>query len=260
MSRLPPAQLSQRRNTERCKVSCKKQRCEALVWKQHKLVRCCLCIAANRSSEYCHHHRKRQVLTRMPTVKRRAISNSKDFTLKNRRGSEPNHPRRLATVNDGVEVRRSKINIAGRRVDFNGLFAKWNFHKGDFITIYDGIVTDSQPNLIPQVFRSHVQSVGLGSNAKYRIIGYQSDGSPRVQTGHGAASIVSSTSGTNRRPNSKIVMLDDFKYLVPYVLRKFKKDGSHSDTTVEDVPLVVLVATEHIRQNDEILRSYLVRT
>lgn len=257
-NRLPSANLAQRKGELRCQVRCKSKRCHAMILKNGSFTRCCLCISSA-SSDFCWHHRVPTKLVSMPTIERRTCPDFAKFSIRNRCGASRDNPRRLATLGDGVSMKRSKIHVNGQRVDFNGLFADWAFKAGDFITVYDGHVTDSDPNLIPDSYKSHIQTVGIGITARYRILGYKSDESPRISHGCGAASIVSSTSGTNQQANSKIVIQDDFNKRLPYICKSFSKNGHVTSERRSDVPFVVLVATKDIKRGDEILRSYLVR-
>ena len=241
---------AQPRRKAACRARCRVVRCSALVWKQGGLKQCCLCVRGN---AHCHHHR-RKVLSRA-TVHKRRFHDPRQFTLSRRFDPTVGH-RRLAVVGDGVLVRRSRILVNGSRAVFMGLFAGWDFAKGDMITIYDGTVCGDPPSAIPTKYRSHMQTLGRGTgNATRRILGYKSDGDPRVKNGHGGASIVSSTDGTGLRPNAKLELMDLYPEIL-YPSRSFVQAGRGGAT---HAPMMVLVALSDIRSGQEILRSYLVR-
>lgn len=46
----------------------------------------------------------------------------------------------MASIGTGIEIRRSTLNDELGKDVGNGLFAKWDYTKGDFITEYDGVV------------------------------------------------------------------------------------------------------------------------
>lgn len=234
-----------------CSRRCRVVRCSALVFKEGRLQQCCLCVRP--PFEHCHHHRGPGLVARA-TLQKRRFRDPRQFTL-GRRYDPTVKDRRLAVVGDGVAIRRSGIELKGSRVPFMGLWALWDFAQGDMITIYDGLVTMADERDIPDAYKSHVQTLGRGAGkALRRILGYKSDGAPQIRPGHGAASIVSSTSGTGLRPNARLDVMDLYPEII-YPARSFAGAGPPS----AHAPMAVLVATQDIRRGQEILRAYDVR-
>lgn len=245
MHRLPG--VGDRASDTRCRVRCRRVRCDAMLWKSGRFTRCCLCVNRNSTQTSCHHHRNKRELAR---ITRRRFS---PFTLQNRGNPE------LAVVGDGIKVARSKALWREKRINSNGLYATWDFMKGDMITLYDGTIYVGDPQkLEDNDLVSHAYTYVERADQSERILGIKStDDGIR---GRGGASLANSTRGLQVSPNSKIYSQNHLDQVSPHRTNVPYKYHSLSGLTGStQIGLVVLVATTNIRRGEEILWKYKVR-
>lgn len=234
--RRPSTNARERAVEAHCKVRCRISRCIAVIARRDgRTSRCCLC--THHPSRRCHHHRNRKDLA---TIERRSLD-------------------KLATIGNGVEVRRSEyLAKVAPGVEYpRGIFATWSFEPGDPITFYEGQTmrgparSSDVSRAIREEDKTHMIFIrGTGDHSV--IIGLKHP----LPKGAGGASMSNSARGS--LVNTQMVVEQSRTISLPvhqeYDRMFNPRDRSHSKR--RDVPMMVLYATKRIRPGDELLWHY----